>query len=205
MQIQRSIFCYVRNKNGYGDSQGILFDRRRTWPLLQEESLSFMDNHDFVNLIKQICDLRGIQAKGVPVTVDDIQEAREEMQISLSSSGSSSNIYIDHGHGHVEHKETGVHYLRGYACSCILETNPDAERKKRSYRSGKTAAKQAIRTMLPIGYWKTAKLLDAVMYHDHSALKECANDFLGGGRHHLVKGMIPSEVFQILRNPNITL
>ena len=197
MKIPNSKFCYVRNINTHGDKQGILFERERTWEDIKSESHKLMRQHDFANLIKNVADMRGVNANGVPVSVADIQVATGELLESTSSE--SSSIYIDHGMGHLEHRHTGVHYMRGYASSCVLEANPDANRKARQYRSGRTAAKQVIRTMTPMGYWKTAKLIDAEIYHDDQALLECANDYLISGKHHLVKGYIPTEVFQVLR------
>jgi hypothetical protein len=189
-------YVYVRNKNRFGDVQGILFEVQKGWEWVQEESLKKIRSHGFNNLIKNVCDLRGISINGLPVDMQDINIAIQEMGEKKQNDVENSTYDVDKN-GFLVHKKTGELYISSYGCSCIIEENHDAKRpKRRGYRTGITASKAVIRTMTPMGYWKTAKLdVGSEVYTDDHALYECAHDFLAMGLHHKVKGNIPTDVF----------
>ena len=189
-------YVYVRNKNRFGDVQGILFEVTKDWEWVQEESLKKIRSEGFGDLIKNVCDLRGVSVNGLPVAMQDIEIAISEMS-SPKQNDVENSTYSLNENGFLVHKKTGELYISSYGCSCIIEENPDAKRpKRRGYRTGITASKAVIRTMTPMGYWKTAKLdTMSEVYTDEHALYECANDFLASGLHHAVKGTIPTDVF----------
>lgn len=201
LNLTKAKFVYVKNKNRFGDVQGILFELQKDWDWVQEESLSKITSHDFCNLIKNICDLRGVRVNNLPVDMSDIMIA-----IGVMSEKTESHLqntwYTRNENGFLVHNKTGDLYISAYGCSCILKVNEEAKRpQQRGYRNGITASKDIIRSMTPYGYWKTSKITDSArIYCDEHALYECANDFLVEGNHHKVKGYIPTEVFQKARN-----
>lgn len=200
LNLTRVKFVYVRNKNRYGDVQGILFEMDKDWRWVQAQSTTQIKGNDFCNLVKNICDLRGVTANGLPIDMSDIHIAIASMSESVEST-STRDLYETDDNGFLVHKKTGDKYISSYGCSCIIEHNKEAKRPtSRGYRTGITASKAVIRTLTPLGYWKTAKICDDTEWWvDDHALYECANDFLAEGNHHKVKGYIPTEVFQMSR------
>ena len=201
LNLTKAKFVYVKNKNRFGDVQGIFFELQKDWDWVQEESINKIKSHDFCDLIKNVCDLRMVKVNGLPIDMSDIKIAIESMK-EKKESHLDNSVYTINENGFLVHNRTGDLYISAYGCSCILTVNEEAKRpQKRGYRNGITASKDIIRSMTPYGYWKTSKITDsAKIYCDEHALYECANDFIVEGNHHKVKGYIPTEVFQIARN-----
>ena len=200
IDLKNHRWIYIRNKNRFGDDQGILFDRKKDWDTLKVESQFALEKEDFPNLIKTICDLRGVHISELPISMDEITMAIESMRNDAEKERDS--LYTLLPSGILEHKKTKTTYIAASACSLIIKKNEDAVRpSQRKYRSGITAAKAVIRSMTPIGYWKMARLDSSVttVEFGDSALSSAADDFLVQGPHHKVKGTIPTEVFQIAR------
>lgn len=202
--IESFKWIYIRTYNRFGDKQGILFDRERMYQDVCSESLSFVHNDGCNQLIKQICDLRGIRIKGLPISMEDVDIALEEVSnsLSISKNGESVSSHPKHfeklPNGILKHKEKQRYYFGGFACSVILEKNDAAKRpNKKGFRNGVTAAKSVIRSMTSISQWKMATIdSESEIYGDMAAVYEAAQDFFVENRHHLVKGMIPNEVFK---------
>jgi hypothetical protein len=200
-------FCYVRGKNSAGDTQGVLFELEKDWNWVKKESNKIIMKDDFAELIRTVCDLRGIKVRGLPVDSIDIQSAIESFrQKDEDTKTIESKTYDILDNGLLCHKKSRKNYISGYGCSCILIENPDKkEIKKRGYRNGLSASKSIIRTMTPYGNWKTSCINeDSEVFFDDHALYHCSNDFFADGNHHKVKGNIPTEVFQMARNLQYT-
>ena len=197
LNLTNTKFVYVRGKNRFGDLQGILFEMEKKWEWVKKEAEKSLLQDDFCNLIKNICMLRNVKVANIPVNMQDIEFAVEAMKGSLSTN-TEKDTYEKTGSGYLRHKKNGNLYISSYGCSCILHTNPDAKRpQKKGYKTGITAAKAVIRSMTALGYWKMTKIDDETeIFTDNRALWECASDFLVDGKHHMVHGYIPTEVFQ---------
>ena len=198
LKLSDCSFIYVRNKNRFGETQGILFELQKDWDWVSQESQKQIRSEGFADLIKNVCDLRGVNIGGIPIEKTDIEIAIESMK--KENNDVQSNIYDTDKNGYLVHKTTGERYISCYGCSCVLVEIEGCRPARKGYRNGITASKDVIRSMCPLGYWKTARIsTDSEIFYDDDALNEAASDFLVEGNHHRVKGYVPTEVFEAAR------
>ena len=200
-------FCYVRGINPSNEEEGTLFDLEKNWEWVESESNKIINREDFSDLIRTICDLRGVMVKGISIDNRDIETAIRSFRNNKEQTNIvESNTYEFLQNGLLRHNESKEIFLSGYGCSVILKKASEKKTaKKREYKTGLSASKSVIRTMTPYGNWKTSYIGESTeVFFDEQALYQCSNDFLADGNHHLVKGNIPTEVFHMARNLQFT-